>query len=93
MLHWLLCAVCARVVDFGILVALSPQLARVAAGLGWWACTKQQVQMKQWLNILVLPILLDSVQFVVQNYFLKNQQLLKEEVRQYGRTNEGDSDS
>ena len=73
----------------------------MAAGVGWWACTKEQVQIKQWLNILVFPILLDSIQvslprsvfefrwhvcshefhaqFLVQNYFLKNKELLKEQ--------------
>mmetsp|Transcript_27357 Transcript_27357/g.71717 ORF Transcript_27357/g.71717 Transcript_27357/m.71717 type:complete len:332 (-) Transcript_27357:271-1266(-) len=78
-LHWLICAFVARVIDFAILYALAQELARVAAGLGWWACSKEQVQAKQWLNILVLPILLDSIQFLVQNHFLKNRELLTEQ--------------
>lgn len=77
-LHWLLCAAFARIVDFGILYGLANELARVAAGVGWWACSKYQVQVKQWLNILVFPILLDSIQFLVQNFFLKNKGLLQE---------------
>eukprot|EP00037_Helgoeca_nana_P002396 m.33515 g.33515 ORF g.33515 m.33515 type:complete len:256 (-) comp12564_c0_seq2:119-886(-) len=77
--HWLLCAFSARVIDFAILYGLAQQLARVAAGVGWWACSSHQVQIKQWLNILVFPILLDSCQFLVQNYFLKNRALMKEQ--------------
>ena len=43
----------------------------MAAGIGWWACTSAEVHAKQWLNILVMPMVLDSCQFIIQNHFLK----------------------
>eukprot|EP00038_Savillea_parva_P003367 m.124587 g.124587 ORF g.124587 m.124587 type:complete len:367 (+) comp11156_c0_seq9:574-1674(+) len=78
-LHWLLCALVARIIDFAILYALAQPLARVAAGVGWWACSRTEVEIKQWLNILVFPIFLDSIQFLVQNFFLKNKELLDDQ--------------
>eukprot|EP00041_Stephanoeca_diplocostata_P009786 m.152848 g.152848 ORF g.152848 m.152848 type:complete len:169 (-) comp17896_c0_seq1:143-649(-) len=84
-LHWVLCAAAARGIDFGILYGGADQLARVATGIGWWACTEKQVDIKQWLNIMVFPIIIDCVQFLVQNYFLKNRALLAQETEARSR--------
>jgi hypothetical protein len=71
MAHWISCAIVARLFDFGLLFLVAEYLAGVAAGIGWWACTSAQVKAKQWLNILAMPMVLDSCQFVIQNHFLK----------------------
>jgi len=69
--HWIGCAIVCRGVDFGLLYMFAGQLGRVATGVGWWACDEAQVDMKLWLNILCVPIVLDGMQFTIQNRFLK----------------------
>eukprot|EP00966_Prymnesium_polylepis_P085437 1978089-Prymnesium_polylepis.1 len=66
--HWIGCALVARALETGLLFALLHPLMRVANGLGWWACTSGEVLAKQWINLMVLPIGLDAIQFTVQNY-------------------------
>ena len=41
---------------------------QVANGLGWWACSSAEVEIKQWIHLMILPIGLDAVQFTVQNF-------------------------
>jgi hypothetical protein len=70
--HWLACALFARIVEtFVILLPLLEQLVLAANALGWWACSKAEVEAKQWLNLMVAPLLLDAGQFTVQNFVLK----------------------
>jgi len=78
-LHWVTCAVIVRAINFGVLYSVRTQLQEVATFIGWWACTKKQIETKVWLNIVVLPIAFDCNQFLVQNYFLKDKNAEKKE--------------
>eukprot|EP00040_Diaphanoeca_grandis_P004173 m.27377 g.27377 ORF g.27377 m.27377 type:complete len:319 (+) comp15737_c0_seq1:182-1138(+) len=69
--HWIGCAILCRAVDFGLLYLVAKELGRVATGVGWWACSGAQVEIKLWMNILCFPMLLDACQFTIQNHFLK----------------------
>lgn len=68
--HWLSSALLARVVETALLLMLIQPLLRVANHLGWWACSQFQVTLKQWLNLMIFPIILDAGQFTVQNFIL-----------------------
>lgn len=68
--HWLLCALVSRVAETAVLFLLLQPLMRVANTLGWWACTKGEVVTKQWIHLMFAPIVLDLIQFTVQNYIL-----------------------
>lgn len=69
--HWLLSALVSRTVEAAAVVGLIEPLMAVANRVGWWACTPHQVAWKQWLNMMFYPIVLDAVQFTVQNYVLR----------------------
>ena len=69
--HWLLCAVLARVLETAVLlVPLLEQLMIAANSIGWWACSELEVEAKQWLHLLVVPLCLDAAQFTIQNLVL-----------------------
>eukprot|EP00039_Didymoeca_costata_P001042 m.49182 g.49182 ORF g.49182 m.49182 type:complete len:354 (+) comp10602_c0_seq1:4363-5424(+) len=70
--HWVFCAVIVRLFNFGVLFLLRRELEEISTYVGWWACSESQVSLKVWMNIVIFPLMLDSIQFLVQNYFLKN---------------------
>lgn len=69
--HWILCAVIARMTVFLILYVLHRPLSRVALLLGGWACTAEREQTKIWVVLVIIPLFLDSAQFIIQAFWLR----------------------
>lgn len=70
-LHWTLVAVLCRGAVYGVIFGLQSTLRRVAVMLGAWACTPTENVTKTYLNVILWPLLMDSMQVVLQSFALQ----------------------
>eukprot|EP00051_Salpingoeca_urceolata_P029903 m.491402 g.491402 ORF g.491402 m.491402 type:complete len:396 (-) comp29876_c0_seq1:47-1234(-) len=79
-LHWTVCVVLARLVVFGLLWALHGQLAHIATLIGEWGCHGSSITLKTWLSVVIIPVVVDVVQVVIQDLWLKpSAEIIREE--------------
>eukprot|EP00039_Didymoeca_costata_P001101 m.49759 g.49759 ORF g.49759 m.49759 type:complete len:324 (-) comp10628_c0_seq1:1472-2443(-) len=72
LLHWILICVFVRLSIFVCIYLASDDLANLATWLGKWSCGSQKkTDLKQTLNIVVIPVCLDYIQAYVQSFALK----------------------
>jgi len=69
--HWTIIAVLMRGVVMLVVWGFHPSLGKTAIMLGNWACTKEQVRAKTFLNIVFFPCIFDAAQVTVQSFALK----------------------
>eukprot|EP00038_Savillea_parva_P001572 m.105445 g.105445 ORF g.105445 m.105445 type:complete len:389 (+) comp10549_c1_seq5:8297-9463(+) len=70
-MHWTVIAVAMRGVVVAWAYLFRHSVGRSAVLLGSWACDRQQQDAKTFLNIVILPIILDWIQITVQSFALK----------------------
>lgn len=70
-LHWTVVAVLMRGVVILFVWAFHQSLGDTSIYLGKWACDKEKVRIKTFLNIVFFPVIFDAVQVSIQSFALK----------------------
>ena len=89
MLHWVLCCIVGRLCVFFLLYLAHDPLGHIAILFGYWACGQHSTDTKVWTNVVIVPLFLDSTQYIVQNFWLKAKKPQRGQQAEGEATNDG----